>query len=492
MMKNYLLCILIGLPTFLQAQTLPTQTQSYVWNSALFDWVLGSAESYQYDERDSVRVTDTQSNWFGPFRVIHTKDESGKVVESLYLGFDANNVWTPSQRSTTTSSAADLDILLTESWLDGQWQAQNRSLIRTKTIAAGIEIDRQFQIFTNGEWVYTTRYLSVRNEEDVVSKERHFEWRNNAWEETLFWEYQYNAQGDPIYFEHNNVKDAFISRNRWEYTYNDAMQLLTQKLEEANSEPPVWTIRKEESYEYDSEGRELLNEQRIFNSHTSINRQETEYRGDTIITSRFRGTNNSQLEGVWRYWRVPAPQENAADTYYRNDAWKNGQWKPRSISRRNYQFDQYDNVTRIDFEEYVNGQWEALRYYTHNWEYREDGEPLKVVSLEYNYNTQLQIPINKTIWRYEDRKERSARPLIEIAPNPSTGQLSVDFHSAPVPPIRWELLDETGRLVRSGEISKDAHKLGIELDFDELQFGLYIFQIQYEDGSTVAKKWQKI
>ncbi|MEL7342469.1 MAG: T9SS type A sorting domain-containing protein, partial [Bacteroidota bacterium] len=177
--------------------------------------------------------------------------------------------------------------------------------------------------------------------------------------------------------------------------------------------------------------------------------------------------------------------------YQRYDRWENGAWVNDHTYRRGLSFNEQGDLDRVEEESLENGQWIAASYIRYTWQYREDDLPLSQTSVQFNYQTQQQLPLQKTIWHYEDRPERSARPLIELFPNPSAGPLSVSFHSGPVLPIAWRLLDQRGALIDQGEINEIQQQIGLNLQIEVPQSGLYLLQIQYEDGSTVAKKWQR-
>lgn len=490
-MKNYLPILLIAFSTNLSAQRLPTQVQTYEWNAALFDWSLRMSESYQYDERDSVRVTDSQSNWFGPTRHIVSKDENGKVIKSLTFWMIEDDEWIPSQRMNVIEDDGTTETQLVENWNETQWEPMFLHRISTEVLAEGIKTDRITQGDEAGQWGNQSRYVNHKNEEGQDLLQQHFDWDGAKWVESYRWINQYNEQGDLVYSEYGSAQTQEITRNRWTYVYNNAGLPISIRKENSFSEPANWLLHSEEIFEYDNQDRIILKD-RFLHFQNRHRREETEYRGDTIINSIYQSAINEQLIGQSRRWQVPNKVSYGYDLYWRHDRWGHNQWEPNTIIRRDFDYDQYDNIVRMEQENFKDGEWQPTFYYTYNWEYTDEGDPLKMVGVEYNYTSQRQLPFQKQIWRYKDRKKRSTRPIIELAPNPSAGPLTISFHSAPALPIRWVILDETGRSVRAAEISESEQTMGLEVDASGLQFGLYILQIQYEDGTTVAKKWQKI
>ncbi|MEL7535345.1 MAG: T9SS type A sorting domain-containing protein, partial [Bacteroidota bacterium] len=436
-------------------------------------------------------VSDSQSNWFGPTRQIISKDENGKVIKALTFWMLEEDEWIPSTRMNVIEDNGTVETQFIENWNDERWQPMFLHTITTKLVADGIETDRITQTDQLGNWINNSRYINRKNADGLELLQLHYDWDGAKWVETYRWENRYNEQGDLIYTEYGSAQTQEISRRRMSYTYNAAGQPLTLKRENAYSEPPDWTLHSEEVFEYDEQGRILLKD-RTIHTQNRVRREETEYRGDTILYSLFQAGINEPLRAQSRSWRVPNKIGIGYDTYSRNDRWGNNKWEPLTIVRREINYDRYDNITYLEQLNFENGEWQPVFYQNHLWEYTEEGDPTKKIIVEYNYNTQRQNPVQKQIWRYEDRKERSQRPIIELAPNPAAGPLTISFHSAPALPIRWVILDEAGRVVRAADISEVEQTLGLEVNTEGLQFGLYLLQIQYEDGSTVAKKWQKI
>ncbi|MEL6649632.1 MAG: T9SS type A sorting domain-containing protein [Bacteroidota bacterium] len=491
-MKRTLLLLIIAIPMLLLAQTLPTQIQRYEWRTDLFDWVLVEGYSFQYDERDSVRREDRFSNWFGPSRTIQTFDEQGRMLLSQGFGLGQNQLWESSHRTTFTYDTDGNSQESAERKQNGQWSAYLKITVLTTEMEDWVETQRNSSSFDrdNQTWVNSAQITERKRRDGLQLMYQRLEWQNGQWEESSFSRYEYDAQDNPTLYEFRYQSSVPFTQFRWRYEYDENLQIVEELEDRRGNESAPWRPYQRIRYEYDEQGRETL-QQEYFYSTARHRRYETAYRGDTIIQAYYRTFGNDPFEGFWRRYSVYHERENMPLLFQRNDRWENGQWELGTTYRRSLEFNDRDHLVRVEEEVLEDGQWIAESYTNYTWQYRDDDLPVSKASVQYNYRTQQQRPMEKKIWHYEDRPKRSARPLIELFPNPSAGPLSVSFHSGPVLPIAWQVLDQKGAIVRQGTIDAAAQQLGLVLLIDDLQAGLYLLQIQYEDGSTVAKKWQR-
>ncbi|MEL6649633.1 MAG: T9SS type A sorting domain-containing protein [Bacteroidota bacterium] len=486
-----LLCLL--LPLLASAQTLPTQIQQFEWRQDLFDWVLREGISYQYDDRDSVRTEDRISNWFGASRTLWKTDEEGRFSMIVNFWLDEDDVWQATNRTTYTYHDDESSERLEESKQEnGSWQTNFHTLITQNRTDEWVETNMLTQRLDPDNMQWTDNHKSVERlgHDGLLLLRQREDWRNGQWELSYYQRYEYDAQGNLTLEENSNHSISEPEQRRWQYVYNANFQTLEVKIDYRDRPSLAWQPLQKTVYEFDDQSRETLEERTLYLSSYRY-KTETAYRGDTIIKAQYQGTTSEPYQGRWRRSYIPHPKGNLPYLYYHNERWENGKWQTSTAIRRSLQFNEQDDLLRVDEEGLVAGQWIAISHTNYTWQYREDGLPLSQSLVQYDYRNERQIPLTKTVWTYEDRSQRSAKPIVELYPNPSAGPLNVSFHSAPALPVSWQLLDQRGAVVRQSELDEVQQQIGLSLEVNDLQTGLYILQIQYEDGSTVAKKWQR-
>lgn len=492
-MKRILPLLGFLLPLLASAQTLPTQIQQFEWRQDLFDWVLREGTSYQYDERDSIRTEDRISNWFGASRTLWKTDEEGRFTLIISFWLDEDDIWQATNRTTYTYHDEGSSERLEESKQeDGSWRTNFHTLVNETQTDEWVEIERFTRKLDPNDlqWIDSHRGLERSSHDGLLLLRQREDWSNGQWELSYYQRYEYDAQGNPTLQENSNHSVSEPEQRRWQYVYNANSQILEVKIDYRESPNLPWQPLQKTVYEFDNQSRETLEERTLYLTAYRY-KTETAYRGDTIVKAQYQGSTSEPYQGQWRRSYIPHPKGNLPYLYYHNERWENGQWQTLSAIRRSLQFNEQDDLLRVDEEGLVAGQWIAISHTNYTWQYREDGLPLSQSLVQYDARNQQQTPLTKTVWNYEDRSGRSAKPLVELYPNPSAGPLNVSFHSAPALPISWQLLDQRGAIVYQSELDEVQQQIGLSLQVDDLQRGLYFLHILYEDGTSVAKKWQR-
>ena len=80
---------------------------------------------------------------------------------------------------------------------------------------------------------------------------------------------------------------------------------------------------------------------------------------------------------------------------------------------------------------------------------------------------------------------------LHLTPNPTSGQLSIQFSLLNVNKIEVRIIDSLGRFIRQRQIGGTTGSQSIEMDVSDLAAGIYFLQLQSEKGSTQSVRFIK-
>ncbi|MEL6649631.1 MAG: T9SS type A sorting domain-containing protein [Bacteroidota bacterium] len=494
-MRTILLCFMVQLSSMLLAQDLPSVHQTYHWHSQEKGWELSKEFQYSYDDRDSIQQrVELEIGWtlHGPVEDHETTyrfDREGGEIYKLRRLREPGANWDNQRRERKSVNAQGEEVQTFEQWQDGQWQIYR--LIRSSEQTLGgtqVRIAYLEVALEEGGFMVQTQDSSILDDQGRVIRRWKYVWEeiNAPRLPFAYYETEYSDRGDRIY---NRIEILYPSplqvlEYRRHYLYDDEDRVLEMQEERRNNtDLPDWQTICLEQNAYDLQGR--LTEQYHENTMDKA-RKLYEYRGDTIITTKFRADTPADLQASFRYREIPHPRHQGFFLYQQQEKWEDGVWDFGKEEVFEFTDDEYGNVATIyRSTHYKHGSLEG-NYLRFERKYDKEGRVLSEIKHRSNPMTKEEWPVSKDIWIYDTSRPASQNAFL-LYPQPNQGQVNIQLLRQNSPPVALSVYDQGGRLVFSQRLQMAAEEVYLRFSLEQIS-GLYLVQLQYQDGSTQAQK----
>lgn len=313
--------------------------------------------------------------------------------------------------------------------------------------------------------------------------------RDSLW----LWKYYYNKQNN-VYYElyYDWVNDIPVISQKKETTYN-SQNLKTSTLI-SNWKNGAWLVNRNSIYLYtnDKITREIL---QVKNSQGVLfNSQYIDYvyQNDLLVEIQYKRVSD---EIIIKYQKYIYDEELVYDgktlvkqvLYYQLKANSTTEYIP--VSRRNYIYDKYLLSKEVLFDNWVNDSWQLSYKYI----YFRKIENAKKVALCHNGRTivvaKAAVPAHLAHGDYLGRcielcqphksekiKQTDNNELVNISPNPSSGQISIKLGPQYNVYKKYEIFSWQGKIVKSASIDNEE----VNVDLSDVPNGIYFVRLSGE------------
>lgn len=494
-MRTILLCLMIPLSGLLLAQDLPTVHQTYRWNSTEGKWALSNEYRYTYDDRDSIQqriellIGWTLSGRIEDREVSFRFDREGNEIYRLRRLREPGANWVNNRRDFKKTNAQGEEIETFERWRDKQWETY-RSIRRNLQTIGGEQVRNSYyeELQQDGSFRLTTQDSSILDAKGRTVRQWKYGWNepNGARNPISYYEVEYSAQGEQIYnrVEILNASPIQILEFRRSYQYDAQGRLLEMKEERRNNiNQPEWQVICLEQNAYDLQGR-LMEE--YHQNLMDKARKLYEYQGDTITVTDFRGDAQADLQARFRKREIPHPRHQDYFLYQKQERWEEGAWDFGKEEIFEFTEDKQGNIATVyRRSNYKFGSREG-KYLRFEREYDSQDRVLSEIKYQTNPLTKEEYPMSREVWMY-DVSEPASQNAFLLYPQPNQGEVNIQLLRQNSPAVGLRVFDQGGRLVYSQALELNQAEADFRFWLEELP-GLYLVQIQYQDGSTHAQK----
>lgn len=365
-----------------------------------------------------------------------------------------------------------------------------------------------FRNLENNEWSILRRVIYEYDANANPTLELRQNWTDSTWQNTLQYVSEYDNNNRTSFLRQNWNEDNWVnfSLETVEYDENSNITLrLKQNWEDDN-----WENSSHQMYEYDEYNNitYYLEQSTFFgNQHFQIHYQ---YDGTRRISSlRQDWVENNWLNSLQSFYEYDTANDQL--TRLLTQRWEEGNWIDGSLSL--YEYDDHNNRTLWHRQSWNGMNWESSRQSIYEYD-DNDNQMLHLIQdwssldeawvnylqhiKEYDGNNNLIFELIQfdrdmewvndiqVIYYYElvntNTNNVSLDYNFQTFPNPTTGQLTIDFGENDIQNGQLNLYNSIGKLTHKQTITKGMHTISIQLN--HLLEGIYVLQVMNGEQQT--------
>ena len=374
----------------------------------------------------------------------------------------------------------------------------NDRLVSYSFDANGNELSNLRQSWENGIWVndYLNSYTYNNNGNRLT--ESHQYWENSSWVNNHLYTLTYDNNGNMltnlyVYWYNGIIEDSSLNT----CTYDANGNFLTSLNQDWKNNS--WVNFSKQTVTYDANDNWLSSLYQRWVNNAWVNQDLRSYTYDA---------NGSQLTYLKQKWTTSGWEnlELYSSTFLANgnilkrlcQNWENGAWL--NVYLTNYTFDNNDNIQTILIQDWENNTWvnskkaeyEFLpgnaRATAFEWDASSWIESLSNFHLNILIEGEFFLCYGIDIELYysegsgiDEQDASLSNSPIHCYPNPVKDQLNIKLDEAlQVSNYRIEFFSQTGKKVKTIEISADQASSSTSFSLEDLPSGLYIMSVFYE------------
>lgn len=470
----------------------PLQVEQYYFDFQTNENYLQYFTEYEYPNGDDT-MAYTKVFWSNLDETGSFSDKLKRTIEYSENGIVSNyyetwdyNVW--QQGNKTLIKDDSLEYLLVRQLKESE-NSSWINLFRERRIILPEQLKRinTKEMWVDNQWDTTEKRIEVFNEEGLVIEENYYHEDENNWQLKYRTLHEYLSSGKLISkLKQELIDNDWVDKRLYTYSYDEYQYLASEQ--EFISLESYWHYIDRVDYQNDSSGNIILKTDYYPLQDTiwGMNRKtEFLYNSNNQLVKRLI-IDYKEDENIWlNQDKIEMSYDDSLISTEKHYLWNRAQNTWINYTEHVYEYD-------IEYllSSYQSNYWDTIANmwiprYKKEYDNTEVSDQRIRTEKRSNYNEAEGVWENKLKeTEYWNKKITNTEELLmnpfHIYPNPTTNSITIEPLTVHIQNTRYELLDQNGKILKSGHLPIDG-----KISLQEYSNGQYLFRLYNQEN----KQW---